>query len=286
MILVFGATGTIGSQVLRLLVARGEKVRAVVHSPAGARRIRQADVEVVQGDLDKPETLDRVFEGVEKVFLVSPAHPRQVEREGNAVEAARRAGVRHIVKLSALGARIDSQFLIGRIHGEIERKIEESGIPYTHLRPHFYMQNLLSFAEPIKYSSAIYAPVRDGKIGMVHVRDIAAVAATVLTEPGHRNKIYEITGPEAVSLSDVAGKLSRITGEEISFVNVPMPAARQNLVNSGVPDWMADATLEFYELWAAGKASKVTDTVAQVTGRWPITLDKFLEENKDSFMPG
>jgi uncharacterized protein YbjT (DUF2867 family) len=284
MILVTGASGTIGGEVLKQLSAGGEKTRALVRIDEHAKKIRHLAAEVFTGDLEKLEELDAPFDGVLRLFLSTPAHPNQLLRETNAVKAASKAGVKHIVKLSVWGAGSDSPHRLGRIHGDIEKVIELSGIPYTHLRPHFYMQNLFMYAKPIRASGVFFAPMKNGRIGMVHARDIASVAVAVLTQKGHLYKTYEITGPRAVTFSDVANKLSEITGEDIAFVDIPATTARSGMLETGVSEWYADALLEMFRIWADGDASQVTNTVAEITGRWPIPLDQFLEENREVFV--
>ncbi len=283
MILVHGVTGSVGSEVVWQLGNKGKKVRVLVRAPSEAQKIVNSGADIVKGDLEQPNTLTEVFKGVVRLFLASPPHRNQLVRESNAIEISKLAGVRHIVKLSCYGAGINCPFKLGRMYGEIEKKIEDSGIPYTHLRPHFYMQNLLMYADAIKHSGSFYAPMKSGKIGMVHVKDIAAVAVAVLTEAGHMNKIYEITGPEAVSFRDVADRLSKVTGEDIEYVYIPPSAAKAGMLAAGIPEWFAEALLEQYEAWSTDEASTVSDTVARVTGRWPIPLEKFLGENRGAF---
>jgi len=284
MILVTGASGTVGSEVLKQLVKKGENVRALVRVEDHARKIRHTGAEIFAGDLENPDDLVAPFEGVEKVFLSTPAHPNQLERERNAIEAAAKSSVKHIVKLSIMGADPDASHRLGRIHGNVEKIVEASGIPWTHLRPHFHMQHLFLYARPIRNTGSFFAPMRNNRISMVHVKDVAAVAAVVLTEKGYTYRAYEITGPKAVTFGDFAAILSELTGEDIAYVDIPIGTAKGGLLESGISEWYADALLEMFRSWSDGRAERITNTVADITGRWPTGLDKFLEENRDVFI--
>ncbi|MBI4397005.1 MAG: SDR family oxidoreductase, partial [Elusimicrobia bacterium] len=233
MILVTGATGTVGSEVVRRLSALGVPFRAMTRHPEKAARLRQiaggTRLEVVKGDMARPETLDGAVAGVDAVFLLSEAHPRQVEMQGHIVNAAKRAGVRRMVKLSVLGADETSPLAVGRWHRTTEKQIESSGFSFTHLRPHYFMQNLLAYAPAIAKRGVFHAPLGDGKISLVDVRDIAAVAARVLTEKGHEGKAYDVTGPEAISFHEAAAKLSKALGREVAYRDVPADNAERGM---------------------------------------------------------
>jgi len=283
MILVTGATGNTGMEVVKQLRARGAKVRALVRNPDKAPTIAGGGVETAEGDLDKPETLAPALKGIEKVFLLSAADERQVEMQGNLVHAAKAVGVKHIVKMSSLGAALNSPVSLGRWHAQTEAQIEKSGIPFTHLRPHFFMQNMLMFAGSIAGERAFHAPMKEGKISLVDTRDIAAVAAAVLTTPGHEGKAYEVTGPEALSFSDLASKIGAATNRNVKYVNVSSDAAREAMRAMGMHQWMADALVSMYVIFAAGQASGVSEIVPRVTGRPGRTFDEFAKEHAHIF---
>ncbi|MBI3448812.1 MAG: SDR family oxidoreductase [Acidobacteria bacterium] len=279
MILITGATGNTGMEVVRQVTARGGRVRALVRSPEKAVTVTGGGgIETAAGDLDNPESLARALAGVEKVFLLSTADPRQVELQGNLVVAAKKAGVKHIVKMSALGAAMNSPVSFGRWHAQTENQIEKSGMAFTHLRPHFFMQNTLMFAASVAKDGTIYAPMGDGKISLVDTRDIAAVAAVVLTSPGHEGKAYDVTGSEALSFSDLAAKIGAATGRSVKYVDVPPAAARQAMLALGMKDWMADAMLALYAIFAAGHAAAIADSVPRITGRPARSYDQFAKD--------
>lgn len=283
MILVTGATGTTGSEVVRQLAAAGQKVRALVRDRKKAGKIEGPEVEIAVGDLDRPATLEAPLQGIEKIFLVSSPDPRVADLHRNLIEAAKRSGVRHIVRMAALGSRPDSPVSLLRWHGESERILERSGIPYTFLRPHMFMQSTLMFARSIAAEGTFYAPLRDAKISLVDVRDIAAVAVGALTGRGHESKAYDVTGPEALSFSDVAGKISAATGKPVKYVNVPPEAARKAMLGMGMPDWLVDGLLGLYAEWSAGRGASVSPAVGQVGKTKPRTYEQFAREHAGAF---
>lgn len=277
MILLTGASGTVGSEVARQLKEKGIPFRAMIRSPEKARQVDGPGVQIVYGDLAKPKSLIGVLEGVKKVFLLSPANPKMVQWQTNLIQAARDAGIDHIVRLSALGASLYSRLELMRMHAEAEQQLEWSSIHYTHLRPHFFMQNLFGFAESIRSTGAFYAPMGNGKISLVDVRDVAAVAVAALTGEGHFNQTYEITGPEALSFADIATILSETTDQKISYVDIQPDMARDGMIARGMSPWMASSLVDLMLVFAKGHASKVTDTVKKVTGSEARSFSQFAE---------
>jgi uncharacterized protein YbjT (DUF2867 family) len=234
MILVTGATGAVGSQVVEQLSSTGAPVRAFVHDdPEKAAKVRETGIEISEGDFGKPDTLEAALEGVDQLFLLMGSAENQVELENDAIEAAGRVGVHHVVKLSIHGAEIGSPVPFRDWHGRIEEKLERSGLSYTHLRPTFFMQNAAYMLAP---EGVFYMPAGDGRIGWVDVRDVAAVAVRALTEDGHEGKAYDMTGLEALSFAEAAERISAATGREIRHVDVPPEAARQGMLSSGMPE--------------------------------------------------
>lgn len=283
MFLVTGATGTTGSEVVRQLAAAGERLRALVRNSEKARAIEGPGVEIVVGDFERPETLDEALRGVKRVFLLSSLDPRQLEVQGNLIDAARRAGVERIVRMSAFGSDLDSAVSIRRWHGQVDERLERTGVPFTILRPHYFMQNILAFAPSVAGSGAVYAPMGNGRIGLVDTRDIAAVAVRTLIEDGHEGKTYDITGPESLSFGEIAQKLSAATEIEVAYVDVSPEAATQALLEAGLPQWLADALVELYGVFAAGHGDVVTNVVAEVGRKAPRTFGEFAAEHADAF---
>lgn len=280
-ILVTGATGNVGSQVVQQLIATGITPRIAVRSVKKADALKQAGAEPVEMDLDKPETVQPAFAGVDKVFLVSPFVTKMVELAAILVEAAKKANLKQIVRLSAMA---QPGITLSKWHGEVEKMIEDSGISFTILRPNGFMQNFVnSMADTIKTQNAFYAPVGDGKVSLVDIRDIAAVAVAALTIKGYEDKAYEITGSEALSNQQAASILSQVLGRTINYVDVPEDTARQVMQSSGMPDSLINALLELYGSYKAGQASTVTPAVEQVTGKKPISFEQFARDYADAF---
>ena len=284
MILVTGATGRIGREVVRELAALGAEFRALVRKNTDADKLSAQGVETVLGDFAQPQSIQTELQGVERVFLLSPSSPMQTKFEGALVDEAKNAGVKHIVKLSALGADSQANSALLKWHRQSEQKIEASGIAYTHLRPNGFNQNFVPFYAPsVATDGMLYAPAEDCKISWVDTRDIGAVAARVLTESGHEGNTYEITGPDALSYTQIAEKLSALVGKKVTYVNVPDEGARQAMISSGAPDWYANALVALYHFYRQGDGAVVTDTVEQVTKTKPRSLDAYFEENAQAF---
>ena len=283
MILITSAPGNNANAVIRELTTAGVRVRALLRNPNSAGEIKGPLVEVAVGDFLNPASLDAALRGVEKAFLIPPTDPRSVEMQVNFIRAAKRAGTRHVVKLSVNGADVNSPVRVARWHAEGEKELEASGIPFTHLRPNAFMQNLLGLAPTIVSQGEFYQPAADGKVSHIDVRDIAAVAAKALTGNGHQGKTYVITGPEALSYDEVAAKLSAAIGRPVKYVNVTPEDFKKSLLGWGIPEYMADGLNEFFAAIRAGYCAVVTNTVEEVAQRKPISFDNFVRDFADAF---
>jgi uncharacterized protein YbjT (DUF2867 family) len=217
-------------------------------------------------------------QGVDKIFLVTPFAQNQVELAGRLIDAAKAAGVKHIVKLSAMGVENEPGIQLGRWHRAVEKAIEASGIAWTFLRPNNFMENFLNYYPPDAQGN-IYLPWANGACSFIAGSDIAAVAAAVLTGTGHENKAYNLTGPEAFTIAQAAQSIGEVSGREIHYVNVPEAAASQAMLNMGMPKWMVDAMMELHGINKAGYAAAVTDSVQKVTGRAPISFAQFAQKH-------
>jgi uncharacterized protein YbjT (DUF2867 family) len=284
MILVTGATGLNGSQLVRLLSSRGVQVRALVRDPTrGAALSSLPNVEVVEGDMARPETLSEPLRGVDRAMLISSSDSGMLEVQSNFIEAARKAGVKHVVKLSGIMPDIDSPCRFARMHGEIEQNLERSGIAYTHLRAGEFMHAYFRQVPAIVSQGAIFLPMEDARIASIDINDIAEVAAKALTEPGHEGKIYPLTGPEALSMAEVAEKLSAATGRPIRYVNAAPEDARQAQLARGVPEYTADALAELFAERRKGKESQVWPTTGDILGRRATSFDEFASRHAAIF---
>ncbi len=280
MILVLGATGNTGGEAARQLIAAGERPRLLVRTPEKAREF-EGKAEIVQGDLDDPASLAAAMRGIEKLYLVGTG-TNGAELERNAIDAAKAAGVRHVVKLSVIGAD-DPQITFARWHAEAERHLMASGLAWTMLRPGNFMANSLGWAETIRSQGVFYQPTGQGQWAAIDPVDIGAVAVRALTTPGHEGQSYSLTGPESFSAAGYAAVLARVLGRPVQFVDVPPDAAKAGMLESGMPAGYADALLDLLAAMKAGHTDGITNTVEQVTGRKPGTFEAWARRNAAAF---
>jgi uncharacterized protein YbjT (DUF2867 family) len=280
MILVTGATGQNGSELVRRLSARGVPVRALVRNVAKAAGLASLPhVEIVEGDMLRPETLIEALRGVDRAMLISSADPAMLEVQSNFIEAARKAGVRHVVKLSGIMPELDSPFRFARMHGEIEQRLEASGMAFTHLRAGEFMQAYFRQAPAIVNKGALFLPMEEARIASIDVYDVAEVAAAILTSVGHEGNIYPLTGPEALTMTEVAERLSSVLGKSIRYVNVAPEEARQANLSNGMLPYLADALFELFAERRKGKESQVHPTIQTVFGWQPTSFEEFARRN-------
>jgi len=284
LLLVTGATGNTGSTVLKQLEKRGAVVRAMVRSSQDNVRLPNTSATVVVGNFDDPRSLDAALEGVTRAYLVTPSSPDAESQQVRFAERAAAAGVRHLVKLSQLAADEASPVRFLRYHATVERRIRELGIGFTFLRPNLYFQGLLAFQPMIAAERHFVAPIGDARVSAVDVRDIAAVAAIALTEPGHDGKIYTITGPAAVTHAEMASALSNAIGRPVAFIDVPSVAFAGALKAAGVPPWQVDGIVEDYAHYARGEAETVSPHVREVTGVDPRDVATFAADYSSAFV--
>jgi uncharacterized protein YbjT (DUF2867 family) len=282
MILVTGGTGAVGSELLRLLSQAGIATRALTRNPQETRKL--PGIRWVAGDLAKPQTLPSVFEDAEQLFLLTSYYEDMVTLQHNAIVAARAAGVTHVVKVSAFAASDHSRAPIGRWHYQVEKELQESGMVWTILRPHHFMQNLLAQAEYVAKDGVVYSASGDGKIPYIDPRDIAAVAFVTLTQPGHLGKKYVLTGGEAMSYRQAAEIIGATIGKPVRFVDESPDQARARRVREGLPPAVIESALAIsaYQR-AGGKTVTITTTVADLTGRPPRTVAEFVREHAATF---
>jgi uncharacterized protein YbjT (DUF2867 family) len=281
-ILITGAPRSTGSALLGLLEERGAPVRAMVRSEASAERLGSAPSSVAVADFDDPDALRSVLDGVRRAYLVTPSSPDAEPQQIRFAELGADAGVEHLVKLSQLGADERSPVRFLRYHGAVERRIRELGLAHTCLRPNLYFQGLLNFAHSIAGEGRFYAPVGDARVSAVDVRDIAAMAAVALTEPGHAGETYTITGPAAITHAEIADAIGAAIGRRVDFVNVP-PEAFADALQDLLPPWQVEGLVEDYAHYARGEAAEVVPSVRQLTGREPIDIARFPRDQAGAF---
>src|SRR5919201_609118 len=256
MILVTGATGNAGSQVVQGLRARGVSVRAFVRDAEKARRLFDDEVELAVGDFADRSSLRSALDGVEAMLLSCADDPRRVEWETSAIDAAASAGVGRIVKLSTIGAAPEAPVAFWDWHGRVEEHLRSSGIPAVILQSSFYMSNLLAAHEQVANDGRLYAPAGGARVAMVDPRDVGAAAAAALAGAGEESQTYVITGPRAITWSQIAAQLSSVTGREVEFVDVPDEGARQGLIAAGLPEFVAEQLITIFRQLREGGAGQ------------------------------
>jgi len=287
MILVTGATGTNGGLVVQALLRAGVPVRATIQDHARATALRDAGAQCVVADFDKPASLAEALGGVDRALLLSPVGQRLVEREARFVEAARKAGLRHLVKFSAIGAHPAASFTFGRQHGRSEHLILESGLPFTFVQPNFFMQNLLWSAGTITTRGEFYSTLGAARASHVDARDIARVIAATLTEPSDRHAgcVHLVTGPAAIAFPEVAETLTRVLGRPVHYVDLTDEQLKTSLLASAQSEWQATALIELNTYARQGHASVVTDTVERVTGQAARSFEEWARDHIAALRP-
>ncbi|MGU3404793.1 MULTISPECIES: SDR family oxidoreductase [unclassified Methylobacterium] len=282
-ILIAGATGTNGRELVGRLAARSIPIRLLVRDPAKAEALRGPTVELVRGDLADRGSLDRAMDGVRTAYVVTGIMPNTVELFGNFFQAAGRAGVSHVVKFSGLGADVNSPSTVIRQHGEADQLLIGSGLNYTILRPNSFHQNMLWMASSIRADGRFYMPMGEARQSTIDVRDIADVTVKVLTEAGHAGRIYDLTGPESLSFHEVADRLSAVVGRTVTYVPISVDAAEQAMRANGMPEWNARTLAEIQSLFASGAYADVDPTTAELLGRPATRFAQFAADHAEQF---
>jgi uncharacterized protein YbjT (DUF2867 family) len=284
-ILLTGATGNVGSQLAKKLNAWQIPFRALVRNHNKNELLKSLPyAEIVTGDLADEASLATALQGIEKAFLLTDSSTQAEQLQLNFVNAAHKSGVQHIVKLSQLAADEHSPVRFLRYHAFIENRIKDLGLTYTFLRPNLYMQGFLAFKDPIKYDGKFYASVAQARISAVDTRDIASVAAHALTEPGHENKIYNITGEESITHYQMAAAFSTVLGKQVTFIDVTPDQMEDAVRAAGFPEWQVGGLIEDYAHYARGEAAAVYSTVKDITGVAAIPFEQFVCDHKELFL--
>jgi uncharacterized protein YbjT (DUF2867 family) len=282
MILIAGATGTVGRHLVLELKTRRAPLRVLTRDPEKARNLL-GPVDCAVGDVSRPETVAKALAGIEAAFLLSPLDPSLPAWEAGFARAAKKAGVKRLVKLSALGADPRSPAAIARWHGEAEEEVRRAGVPFTLLRPAAFYQNLLASADSIRRGT-LPAPMGTARVAMVDARDVGAVAAAALSgPPAFEGATLTLTGPAPLSYAEAASALSRVLGRPVTYANVAPDAARRGMLAAGMPAWRIDAILGLAEQFRAGRADLAADGVLRATGREPIPLERFARDHAAAF---
>jgi uncharacterized protein YbjT (DUF2867 family) len=278
LILVIGATGTVGTELIAQLTQDGYRVRALTRDPQKAVKFGN-NVEVVIGDLNNQESLIEAMQDVDRFFLITAS----TQQDKNALAAAKETGVRHIVKISTQEAGWTPVEGHGHWHKEREELIQSSGLAWTFLRPSMYMNFALSWAPRIRFENAITSAGGNGKLGAVDPWDVAAVAKSALTTPGHENIAYELTGPELLSFGDMAAVFAKVMGRPIQHAKISEAEQGEVFAKMGIPKYAADGLVETFSLIRAGRFAYLTNDIEKVTGRKPRSFETWVREHITAF---
>ncbi|MGB5158514.1 MAG: SDR family oxidoreductase [Desulfobacterales bacterium] len=280
-ILVAGATGNTGSEIVKQLLEKGIEFKAMSRKKSKGRTI--AGVNWVDGDFADIGSLVSAFAGVKRIYIAMPAHPDNEAWINNAIIASKKAGVKHIIKLSGMGVSLDAGSEIIRVHARTDAMIMQSGLVYTLLRPNSFYQNIFASIPTIKKQGAVYSVMSDSKLSFIDIRDVAAVAVKALSETGHDNKTYNLTGPEALSYFNIVKKTGFFTGKDIALYPISKNETKSAMLKAGVSEWRADKLSEILAWFAKGKYDAVTSDVESVLGRLPYSFNQFINEYKERF---
>lgn len=277
-ITVTGATGNIGSLVVPALLEAGASVKALVRDPLKAEALRRQGVEVFEGSYGDAHAVAGAMQGADSVLIIAPPNPDAAEQNRTLIRAARASGDPHVVRISAIGAAVDAPTENGRLHHASDEELKASGLRYTILRPHFFMQNVMMSIPTIVENGQMYWGMGDGSLGMIDVRDIADSAVALLLHGGHEGETLTPTGPESITFHEAAKTLGGVLGRDVTYVAVPYEAVRQSLLELGWGEWAAQVMYDYSKAYAAGWGDFANDDVESVTGRPPRSFEQFARE--------
>ena len=274
-VLITGATGNTGSLLVPALLKTGVDVRVLARNEAKAKPLSDLGAEVVIGDLDEPATILPAVKDVDKIYLLTWNGETQLKQAQNVINAAKYEGASHIIRHSMWGS--DKSRIIKQGY-EIEELVKSSGLQWTVMKPTFFMQNIMMAAQTISSDGVIYWDMKDGKLGMIDVRDIADSAFAVITGEDHEGKSYILTGPEAISFNDVANTFSKVLDKDVKYVNVPGEASLQSMTGMGMPEWIAKGYVELMEGFSGNFADSTTKNVEILTGHPARSFEQFVTD--------
>jgi uncharacterized protein YbjT (DUF2867 family) len=284
-ILLTGATGNVGSQLVKNLEGKDLNLSVMVRNEelGKAKVFADSGINTVIGDFADKHSLQDALSGIDIAYLLVPGVQNMLDLARNFIEAAKSSGVKRIVKQSVLGANQGASVEVPRIHGVIDDELIDSGIEYTIIKPNSFMQNFIGSAESIKSQNAVYFNFGDGKFSAIDVRDIAACTAATIVEEEHANKIYELTGISAIGGIDFANALSNVLGRKINYVAVSDEDAKKTMLGFGMDEWLVDNLIGFGQIFANNWAGTVTSDVFNLTGKQPISIEQFVKDFADYF---
>lgn len=277
-ITITGATGNIGGLVVPSLLEKGAEVTALVRDAAKAAKLKESGVNVVEGDYNNAEAIKTSMQDAESVLVIAPPNPDAVAQNTAIFEAIKATGKPHVVRISAIGAAADAPTENGRFHHKSDEELKNSGLPYTILRPHFFMQNLFMAAETIGSEGQIYMGMKEGKLGMVDVRDIADSAVNILLNGGHLEKIYTPTGTNSITLTEAAKIIGDAIGKEVNYTDVGFDAVKKSIIDMGWGEWGGQIMYDYNKAYSENWGNFTTGDVETITGNKSRSFETFVKE--------
>jgi len=283
-IIVLGATGNIGTEVLKSLQPTGAEVYAGIRTASDEAQVRELGAHPVLVNFTNQASLNQALEGMQRVFLVTPLMQNPEAVTQLVIEAAKKNGVKHIVRSTASGADINGQIQMARWAGASEELIKNSGLKYTLLRPTSFLQNFVNFhSHTVAEHSGFFVPHGNAQYAMLDVADLGKVAALALTSEEHYDKTYELTGL-TYSNAEIAEIMSEVLGKKVSYIDIPEEQARQSMVSNQMPEWMVQAMMELNYITKQGWAASYSDDFKNLTGTEYTTARTYLENNRKAFL--
>ena len=277
-ILVTGATGNIAGFAIPQLLDAGATIHAYVRNTQKAQYLAEKGAILFEGDFKDQDALNRAAEGVDAILAITPAGPDAVVQGRVVLNAALNSGTPYYLRLSAIGAAPDAPTDNGRLHYESDKAVIDSGLTFTILRPHYFMQNIFANIGGIKSEGKMYLGMGQGSLGMIDVRDISDSFVALLLKGGHENEIYTPTGPESLTFSEAAGIISAGTGKTVEYVPIPIEAVGDAVLQAGWGDWGAQVMMDYSRAYSEGWGDFTNDDVEMITGKRARSFSQFFDE--------
>jgi uncharacterized protein YbjT (DUF2867 family) len=283
MILITGATGNIGTELVKHLVAQGAPLRVISRDQKKVSHLG-SEVERVIGDRHEPSVVQRALQHIGKVFLLPALFDNDHEADRLLINEAKNAGIRHVVQISSGTVHLGEKNGIGMIHREKEELVKESGIPWTFLRAGAFMSNAFQWIETIKSQAKVFNPTGDGKLAPISPCDIAAVAALALTDSGHPGKAYDLTGSQLLSTHDQVHILSKAIGKPIQCIDIPIETAAERMKANGFPEILVQGLCDLWARTRNGEGQFQNHDLEKLTGRPAQTFETWCQEHRSAFV--
>lgn len=281
-VLVVGATGKVGRELVYLLMADGIKPR-IFQRPSSDNFFQKNDLEIVLGDLADKGSLKTALQGIDTVFMITRDQPDQALLEGNVIEVAIEQNVKRIIKSSAFAAGLNPPQGYGAIHRKTELKLVQSGMRWVVLRPYFFMQNFLELSKAIAHSGVFPLPLAKAKVGIIDARDVALVAFHIIKNNRFNNQYYELTGPDSLTMKQCSEIFSEVLNKKVRYFSPPYWFASLMMRRQGVSPWDIRMRKQLFRMIKSGEEEKLTSCVKQITGKEPYSFADFVKVYQADF---